>query len=283
MLQETELRRCMPKDLGHARALSHKMVQFVTKAARANLKAQTDDSHSNIGWSNSLKGFLSQPLMGKESDTFVGASISPLQLSVHRDAQVVAALPLENATTSDAAAWLDRELQQLGLNAASSVTLPYELPVDVADIGVFSSGAESAALSALSAWYELAHSLLSEFTTANAKLDPGPSPVRCWPHHFDIATYVSLEGGDFETAKGIGVGMSPGDESYDQPYFYIYPFPQLDAADLPALPSPGHWHREGFVGAIATAGEILSLPKIGDALPQFIADAFLIGRQKLGV
>ena len=283
MAQEAELRRCAPKDLRKARAMGHKIVQFVTRAARANLKAEADDSHSNIGWSSSLKSFLSQPLRSDGSAIFIGASISPLSISLFRDAQIIAALPLENTTEGDAAAWLDTELQQLGLNPVSSVALPYELPKHVADTRIFFSGPESAALSTLSAWFELAHSLLSEFAAANAKLDPGPSPVRCWPHHFDIATYVSLEQGDFETAKGIGVGMSPGDETYDQPYFYINPFPHLDAADLPALPVPGHWHSEGFVGAIATADEILSLPKIGDALPQFISGAFSIGRKKLGV
>jgi len=107
--------------------------------------------------------------------------------------------------------------------------------------------------------------------------------VRCWPHHFDIATYVSLEHGDFETAKGIGVGMSPGDESYDQPYFYINPFPHLNAAELPAPPSPGHLHNEGFVGAIATGDEIISLADIGKALPRFIAESFSIGREKFSV
>ena len=283
MLQEAELRRCAPKDLGKARVISHKIVQFVTRAARANLKAEPDDSHSNIGWNSAFKSFLSQPLGWDGSAIFVGASMSPLSIGVLREAQIVAAPPLENTKEGEAAAWLDTELQKLGLNPASCVTLPYELPKPVAERRVFSSGADRAALSTLSAWFELAHFLLSEFAAANAQLRPGPSPVRCWPHHFDIATYVSLEAGDFESAKGIGVGMSPGDETYDLPYFYINPWPHLDAADLPELPMPGHWHSEGFVGAIATADEILSSNGMRETLAKFIAGAFSIGRKKLGV
>ena len=76
--------------------------------------------------------------------------------------------------------------------------------------------------------------------------------------------------------------MSPGDESYAQPYFYINPWPHLDASDLPDLPPPGHWHTQGFVGAIATAEETLSLDNIGLELPAFIKGAFIIGRKKLG-
>jgi len=283
MAQETELRRCAPKDLAKARVIGHKVAQFVTKAARANLKAEPDDSHSNIGWNSALKGFLSQPMMNDGSVIFIGASLAPLRIGLFRDDQLISALPLENVPAGDAFAWLDRELQKLGLNTASDVVLPYELPSAVAEIEIFSSAEDVAALTTLSNWLDLAHSMFSEFAAANANLVPGPSPVRCWPHHFDIATYVSLEHGDFETAKGIGVGMSPGDESYDQPYFYINPFPHLNAAELPAPPSPGHLHNEGFVGAIATGDEIISLADIGKALPRFIAESFSIGREKFSV
>lgn len=36
--------------------------------------------------------------------------------------------------------------------------------------------------------------------------------VRCWPHHFDIATLIEL--GDSRT---IGIGMSPGDATFSEP------------------------------------------------------------------
>ena len=161
--------------------------------------------------------------------------------------------------------------------------LPYDLPASVAGIEVYSTDGLGDALAALSAWFSLADAQLADFAAAQARLLPGPSPVRCWPHHFDIATYVGLGAGDAETARGIGVGMSPGDESYGQPYFYINPWPHLDAASLPELPPPGHWHTQGFVGAIATAEKVLSLSDIETELPTFIAAAFAIGRKKLGV
>nr|TFG54677.1 MAG: hypothetical protein E4H34_02060 [Hyphomicrobiales bacterium] len=258
-------------------------MQFVAKAACANLKAEPDDGHSNLGWNGSLNGFLSQPILSDGAIILVGASIDPLKIGVFRDDEIVSALALENTTEGTASAWLDAELQKLGLNPASDVSLPYELPKEAAEVETFSSGSEGVALSTLSAWFDFAHSLLSGFAAANANLVPGPSPVRCWPHHFDIATYVGLEAGDFETAKGIGVGMSPGDESYEQPYFYINPFPDLDIADLPAPPAPGHWHTEGFVGAVATADEILSLPQSRAVAARFIANAFSIGLTKLRV
>jgi hypothetical protein len=50
--------------------------------------------------------------------------------------------------------------------------------------------------------------------------------------------------------------MSPGDGSYSQPYFYVSPWPYPDVSTLPPLVL-GHWHTEGWVGAVLTAEEIL--------------------------
>ena len=136
-------------------------------------------------------------------------------------------------------------------------------------------------MSSLSAWFGMAHNALEQLASEQTDLQPGPSPVRCWPHHFDIATYVSLEAGDPETARGIGVGMSPGDESYAEPYFYVNPWPHLEASALPLAPSPGHWHTHGFVGAIATGTEILRAEEPEKALSDFLASTFDIGHRML--
>lgn len=110
---------------------------------------------------------------------------------------------------------------------------------------------------------------------------PGPGPIRCWPHHFDIATYVALGSGDPETAPGIGAGLSPGDESYGQPYFYVNPWPQPQAGALPGDIAPGRWHTDGFVGAVATGDDVLSLPDIISGTSAFVRMAYQAGRSLL--
>ena len=46
----------------------------------------------------------------------------------------------------------------------------------------------------------------------------------------------------FEEARQMGFGWSPGDTTYDQPYFYINPY-GIDRPDsLPSLPS-GSWSK----------------------------------------
>ncbi|GBF25506.1 hypothetical protein MnTg02_00538 [bacterium MnTg02] len=283
MTNQNDLRRHPARSLDGARDMAHKAVQLVTKAARANLTAEHDDSHSNLGWKGDLGAFVSQPLPGNSGDLFVGLNISRLSLMIVSDGQAGPSLELAGVSDSDAGEWLDGQLAQSGLRAASPASLPYDLPASAAGIKVYATDGLGDALATLSAWFSFAEVQLERFAASQAQLSPGPSPVRCWPHHFDIATYVGLEAGGAETNRGIGVGMSPGDESYGQPYFYINPWPHLDADRLPGLLPPGHWHTQGFVGAIATAEEVLSLDNIAEKMPAFVNDAFAIGREKLGV
>jgi len=279
---ENALRGYPADALDGARDMAHKAVQLVTKAARANLAAESDDSHSNLGWNSKLGAFVSQPLPGDGGDLFVGLNISGLTLMIASDGETGPSLELSGVSDADAGEWLDGKLAQSGLRAASNTALPYDLPASAAGLEVYATDGLGNALSALSAWFSLANAQLANFVAAQAQLSPGPSPVRCWPHHFDIATYVGLEVADAETARGVGVGLSPGDESYGQPYFYINPWPHLDAANLPILPPPGHWHTQGFVGAIATAEQVLSMSDIETELPTFVATAFALGCEKLG-
>ena len=71
---------------------------------------------------------------------------------------------------------------------------------------------------------------------ARAKHD-GASPVRLWPHHFDVAILVGT----------IGVGFLAGDEAIDEPYWYVYNTPVPDP--LPSL-STGEWFHGHWTGAV---------------------------------
>jgi len=48
----------------------------------------------------------------------------------------------------------------------------------------------------------------------------------------------------------IGVGLSPGDASYNEPYWYVSPSPYPDTTSLPALDGNGFWHSQHWVGAV---------------------------------
>ncbi len=271
-----------PTDLTAARESAHHAAQWATRAARANLVARSDDSHSSLTWDHRHGALVSQPL--NENEARIGLRLFDLTLLAMNGDEIAETKGLDGQRDSQAGLFVDEQLARFGLKPASPVELPYEMPAHpVADGAAYSVGAHGDALAELGRWFEAAADMLEAQQAKLIRLSPGPSPVRCWPHHFDIATLVGLEEGDFEAARAIGIGMAPGDEAYAQPYFYINPWPHLDAGDLPALPPPGQWHRQGFVGAVATAEQILSLADRRGGLMQFVDAAVAAGRQKLGV
>lgn len=274
------LRQHTPSDLIPARSTTHLAVQFATRAARANLPAQPDDSHSNLGWDNKIGGLISQPIEAGTSVHQIGVGFTPLRLIVLRDHQEIASTNLAGMAVTKASEWLDAQLSGAGLKAAGPVELPYKLPPEVAALTAFDTEDQSS-IATLAAWFAFAHDALSAFAERHAQVSPGPSPVRNWPHHFDIATYVALEPGDPETAKGIGVGLSPGDESIHEPYFYINPWPRPGSVGLPDIPDPGHWNTEGFVGMAITASELLAAPDNLD-FANHIDNLFATGRSLQG-
>ena len=271
-----------PADLTEARLQAHHAAQWVTRAARAALPAKPDDSHSNLGWDRTEGALMSHDLGG---GVRVGLRIGDLTLLRIGPGDARSELPLQGRTNDGAAAWLANQMTDSGLQVdALQDPLPYEIPDHSLDQGAgYEAGTNAAALSELSRWFANADAALNAVVDDHRSVSPGPSPVRCWPHHFDIATLISLEEGDFETARAVGVGLSPGDETYAEPYFYVNPWPHLDAKDLPDLPAPGHWHTDGFVGAIVTGSALVAQAEQQAQLTTFLRAAVAIGRQKLGL
>ena len=85
---------------------------------------------------------------------------------------------------------------------------------------------------------------------ADRRREKRPTDIRIWPHHFDLGAILYLDPTDDH--RQIGIGLSPGDGSYAEPYLYATPFPLAKDAALPSLPS-GTWRREGWTGAVLTA------------------------------
>jgi hypothetical protein len=98
----------------------------------------------------------------------------------------------------------------------------------------------------LGGYYQGASLALSEVATAR----PEASEVRCWPHHFDLATLMTIRPG-----RTVGAGLSPGDGSYAEPYYYVTPYP-YPKVPLPAL-NVGRWHTEDWVGAVLPASHLV--------------------------
>lgn len=271
-----------PTALVKARTLAHHAAQWPTKAARANLQALPDDSHSSLEWDGEHGALFSQPLPAGGADVRVGLRLGGLALILKRGNLVLDTYELAGRRDSMVGVWLDSALRALGLKAATDVTLPYTIPSHpVARGSAYAFSGEMEAFDELVRWFEAAADLLEEIGAECTDAQAGA--VLCWPHHFDIATLLNFEASSDGGARSIGAGFSPGDHYYHQPYVYVSPWPHLKAAGLPALPPPGHWHTHEFVGAVATAEQILALDDRRAGTIEFVRAAYAIGREKLGV
>ena len=258
------LQNPQPTTLCAARALAHRGAQWPTRAARANLDPVPDDSHSALAWHAEKAAFLSQPLKGGVQ---VGLRVGVLELlfSKGKDTE---AFSLATNTESEVAAWLDGKLAEAGLKPASGTKLPYDMP----SLSFARAVDEGPHLAALAAWFAAGAQVLEEQRAKYKRYRPGPS--RCWPHHFDLAMVVDLDPAKAKDARAIGIGLSPGDDYYAQPYFYLSPYPNPGTDDLPALPPAGRWHTREFFGAVATGVDLLALPDPGAGLNAILDAAF---------
>lgn len=237
-----------PTELTDARLHVHWALQVLAAVGATLIPTRDDDSHTATSWDERFNCFVTETLPGGELR--VRLYPASLTLAVTKGTVVTAELGLEGQTLEAALAWTADALGQGPLTPPD-----YEMPSHPVGEGA-PFGGDPEAREELADWYASVASLL----TALASHDDA-TPVRCWPHHFDIATLVTLDADedDAEKTRSIGIGLSPGDGTFDQPYLYItpWPHPAADAA-LPALPA-GHWQREGFTAAVLTAQDILAV------------------------
>ncbi len=277
----TELDCIDPKALVEARLQAHHALQWVTRAARANVAPKPDDSHSNLGWDEGLQGLVSRDLVAAGGGIYrCGLSVDRLTLFVAKGSEMLGKFELDDRIDADAATWIDKILADLGLHPVSGITLPYAIPThSVAAGGRYSFALARPAFSGLAHWFDAADEILEETTSKLIGIGAGPSEVRCWPHHFDIVALLSLETGDAETAAAIGIGMSAGDAYYAQPYFYVSPWPGPAVDALSRLPVPGRWHAQDFIAAVAPAEAVLATSEPPARLREFIDAAVDVSRR----
>jgi hypothetical protein len=257
--------------LSEARLQAHYATQWLAKTARACVMTRPDDHHTNLGWDDALGGLITHPL---PQGSVLGLRISDLTLLLWDGSRLAGApsIGLEGRNDSDIRQWLGRQLSQKGLDAhALDAPSPYRMPEHAighgAPYGLAQSRAKPApALAELAAWFANASLVLGETRQRIVGRGIDAPPVRCWPHHFDLDSLIALPAG----AGTVGLGFCPGDDYYDQPYFYVSRHPAPDVAALAPLPPVGHWHTHHFTAAVAVADRIVAG---GD--PQAATEAFL--------
>src|SRR5215468_5376021 len=245
--------------LSEARLEAHHAVEWLGRAARAYVPPQPDDEHTNVGWDAALGGFVTHPL---RDGARLSLKMTDLTFALHggEGSTRVQSFSLDSRTDAQARQWLGERLGARGLDArALDAPSPYEMPAHaVAQGAPYGSAGLSDALAELAAWFGNAALSLGAIHRQMIGRKLAASPLRCWPHHFDIATLTTLPARSADATGYVGAGLSPGDEYYDEPYFYVTVYPEADPATLPKLPMLGHWHLRDFMAAVAPAHKIVA-------------------------
>lgn len=260
----------IPRDqLSDARLQLHHAAQIPAIIARSYIGKHEEDIHANLGWDAKHQALMTHPILSPSGPIQVGIQLAKHQLILIHLEEVVT-FPLHGKSWESGIHWVLGILEPKGLATGRlDRKQPYEkdLPEFPTVNGQVFQLKNEEAFVALSSFFSNADFHIQEILS-NV---PEASAVRCWPHHFDIASLVSHEG-----SKSVGIGMSPGDASSALPYYYInmWPYPNLEQITLPSLTQGGRWHTEGWTGAVLTADEIWANKNQENFVKCFIKEAF---------
>ncbi|XGV99325.1 MAG: hypothetical protein ACAF41_10370 [Leptolyngbya sp. BL-A-14] len=243
------------KALTESRLQLHYGIQFIAATGAALAESIPDYSHTSLLWNPTLKAFVGTAIQATHPFQ-VALDPDRLTLSLlNQQSESIASLPLTGKTMAEGLQWLKQEVSKLGTNASKIVFLDYppdDFPAHPLAQGAHFDGSQTLVLNELTAYYANTHLLLEPIISKHEDT----SAIRIWPHHFDMATLIMLPGTKDGSPLTVGVGFSPGDASYDEPYWYVSPYPYPATERLPALDGHGFWHTQHWVGAVLTASQL---------------------------
>lgn len=208
----------------------HYGLQAAAGVGRALLPPKADDSHTSFAWSDA-HGALVQDLV--DGRYRAGLRFRDMSLVlINANDEVTDSYPLRGHTLEDGFHFYEERVGR-------ALTRPGEglPPHAVAGGAVFAPVDEE--LAALASMYGDAAQVLERLRAKH----PTASPVRCWPHHFDIALLITLP-----EDRTIGAGFLGGDANIPEPYWYVYTHP-VPENTLPPL-SFGRWYAGAWMGAV---------------------------------
>ena len=246
------------QELSKTRKQVHQAIQNVSAVGRCLSPPSDYDEFGTLEWIPDL-----QRLAGKwiEGDVKFRSSLDFKDFSVHLVNERlidISSVLLNEKRQGLIMVWLEEQVTNFGYNASDiTLELPYEIPeYPQAKKEPFDISLDY--LNELSKYFHNANLILGQL----AKEFKDFGPVLTYPHHFDIATLSVLKDtGSPETSASINMGLSPGDETFEEPYFYINPWPYPEEEEMLPL-EHGEWYFENWVGAVFKVSELLKVPEI---------------------
>ncbi len=263
-----------PRELTEARLQLHWAAQAAAAVGKQLVPHQPDFGEQSFHWLPGARALAQRLVEGMRPFRSAVRPSPAALLLLDENGATLAELPLEGRSLDAVYEWVRVEVERLlGRPLEQPLERPGEdFPAHPVGCGAPFSTADPA-FAEVGRYFADADRALR----AVAARHPGASPVRCWPHHFDLATLILLDPGDDpEKACSIGVGLSPGDGDIAEPYFYVLPWPAPATHALPELAGGGRWQTAGWVGAVLEASSFTGAGSNGAQAQQvedFLASA----------
>jgi hypothetical protein len=195
----------LPGALTDARLQLHHAAQIAVSAAISYIPARSDDSHTALTWVGSNGALVTEQITAA-APFRIGVRVEDLTLhAIDSELRSTNSFALAGRTVGEANNWLAAVAAEAGLDLARLKSAKhYTIPGHPVASGAPFSAQIGSALAELSKYWSNAGMVLDDLVRATE----GASPVRTWPHHFDMASLITLPGAG--PRRTIGVGQSAG-------------------------------------------------------------------------
>ncbi|MFT6501041.1 MAG: hypothetical protein ACJASQ_001151 [Crocinitomicaceae bacterium] len=188
----------------------HLAAQYLAAAGISFLDKKVDDSHTNLGWDTENKR-LATHAFGTGNHQ-VGLNLASVKLEWLNNGEVASTIDLKTATHSEILNWFKAQVEKHNMETVYQYDFHYELPYpsisgnDTFKIDPSNSLKYAEELSTAQTSFE---TFLSE--------NDLKSPIRVWPHHFDLGIYTQL---DSSGSVFLAAGLAVADTLVDSLYYY---------------------------------------------------------------
>ena len=214
-----------PKSLGEARNQTQNALHWLARLANSYLAPEPEHRHVWMRYDAGRGAIVTRPFAG---DVSIELRLPTLEMQFREnDVPVPHVLHVEGHTPAKVEAWVLVELLHRGIDRSQfSKALPYQASnLMSGDHIEYSPDACARELHELSRWLGNAEAvlgpLLREFAAAGEAPDREAGGLLCWPEQLHFGLLAGLEPGTSVAAKALRVGLSMGDERYEEPYFFV--------------------------------------------------------------
>ncbi len=188
----------------------HLAAQYLAAAGISFLDKKEDDSHTNLGWEVDTNR-LTTHSFGNDNNQ-VGLNFLSANLEWLINGKAESTINLQTSTHLEILNWLNSQVQKHNIDRAYHYDFHYELPYpSISEDYKFQIDNKESKVYA----EELNHAQVSfeSFLSENNL----KSPIRVWPHHFDMGVYTQLD----ETGNTfLAAGLAIPDTLVDGLYYY---------------------------------------------------------------